>query len=77
LEREDTPSPRTAFLASQGLSNPGSLSHDGIRAVCAMALTKVPDHRQTMIVQSRPYYEQIDMALALARYEDLPEAAAS
>ena len=38
-----------------------------------MALTRVPDHRQVTIVQGRPYYEQIDMALALARYDDLPE----
>jgi hypothetical protein len=73
LEREDTPSPRVAFLASQGLSNPASLSHHDIRAVCAMALARVPDHRQVEIMQGRPYYEQIDMALALVRYEDLPE----
>jgi hypothetical protein len=73
LALEDTPAPKVAFLASRGLSNPASLSHDDIRAVCAMALARVPDHRQIMIVQSRPYYQQIDMVLALARYDDLPE----
>ena len=68
----DTSSPRVASLASQGLFDPASLSLDDVRAVCARALARVPDHRQVVIVQGRPHYEQIDMALALARYDDLP-----
>ena len=61
---------RVAALAAQGLYDPQSLSANDIRAICARALARVPNHRQLMIVQGRPYYEQLDMALALARYED-------
>ena len=75
MERGDTSGPRVAFLASQGLADPASLSLHDVRAVCAMALARVPDHRQVEIMRGRPYHEQIDMALALARYEDLPDAA--
>ena len=60
---------RVASLAAQGLFDPKSLSADEVRAICARALSRVPDHRQTMIVRGRPYYEQLDMALAYARYE--------
>jgi len=74
LALNDASSPGVALLASQGLSDPASLSLDDVRAVCARALARVPDHRQVEIVQGRPYYEQIEMALALARYDDLPEA---
>ncbi len=73
---KDTSSPRVASIASQGLLDPASLTLDDVRAVCARALARVPDHRQHAIVQARPYYEQIDMALAIARYDDLPEQAA-
>ena len=69
---KDSSSPRVAALASQGLLDPASLWLDDVRAICATALSRVPDHRQVAIVQGRPYYEQIDMALALARYDDLP-----
>lgn len=74
LALSDTSSPRVAFLASQGLADPASLSLDEVRAVCATALARVPDHRQVEIAEGRPYYEQIDMALALARYADQPDA---
>jgi hypothetical protein len=67
----DTSSSRVASLAARGLSNPASLTLDDVRAVCATALERVPDHRQVAIVHSRPHHEQIDMALALARYDDL------
>ena len=67
--------PKVASLASQGLFDPASLTLDDVRAVCAKALAHVPDHRQTEIVQARPAYEQIDIALALARYRDLPDEA--
>ncbi len=60
--------PYIASLASQGLFNPASLSLDDVRAICATALTNVPDHRRREIVQSRPAYEQVDMELAIARY---------
>ena len=73
LEPNDTSSPRVAVLASKGLADPALLSLDDVRAVCARALARVPDHRQVEIVTGRPYYEQIDMALALARYDNLPE----
>jgi len=63
-------------LASQGLLDPGSLSLDDVRAVCATALARVPDHRQREIVQARPLVEQIDMALALVRLADLTDEAA-
>ena len=59
---------QVAIIASQGLFAPRSLSADEIRAVCATALRHVPDHRQEAIVEARPRYEQIDMALAVARY---------
>lgn len=64
---KDTSSPRVASLASQGLFDPGSLSLDDVRAICATALARVPDHRQIEIVKARPLAEQIDMALAVVR----------
>jgi hypothetical protein len=64
---------KVASLASQGLFDPSSLTLDDVRAVCARALARVPDHRQHEIVQARPGFEQIDMALAVARYEGLPD----
>jgi hypothetical protein len=60
--------PKVAYLASQGLLDPASLTLDDVRAICATALARVPDHRRNEIVQSRPAHEQIDMALAVARY---------
>ena len=60
--------PNIAFLASQGLFNPASLTLDDVRAICATALTRVPDHRRREIVAARPAYEQVDMELAIARY---------
>jgi hypothetical protein len=62
--------PKVAYLASQGLLDPASLTLDDVRAICATALARVPDHRQSEIVRARPTYEQIDMALATARYND-------
>ena len=62
---KDTFSPRIASLASQGLFDPTSLSLDDVRAICATALARVPDHRQSDIVKARPLVEQIDMALAV------------
>ena len=53
-----------AKLASHGLFAPRSLSPDEVRAVCAIALMRVPDHRQVAMVAERPRYGQIDMALA-------------
>ena len=70
---DDTSGSKVALLASQGLSDPASLSRDDIRAICARALARVSDHRQVEIVRGRPYYEQIDMTLALARYDALPD----
>jgi hypothetical protein len=68
--------PKIAFLASQGLTNPASLTLDDVRAICATALARVPDHRRSEIVRSRPAYEQIDMELAIARYcDELDQAA--
>jgi hypothetical protein len=68
--------PKIAFLASQGLTNPASLTLDDVRAICATALARVPDHRRREIVRSRPAYEQIDMELAIARYcDELDQAA--
>jgi hypothetical protein len=64
---------RMAKIASRGLVAPGSLSPDEIRAVCATALMQVPDHRQAAMVEARPRYEQIDMALAVARCGDPAE----
>jgi hypothetical protein len=58
---------QVAKKASRGLFAPGSLSPDEIRAVCAAALMNVPDHRQAAMVEARPHYEQVDMALAIAR----------
>jgi hypothetical protein len=68
--------PRIAFLASQGLFDPASLTLDDVRAICATALTRVPDHRCREIVRTRPAYEQIDMVLAIARYCDERDKAA-
>ena len=72
----ETCSPRVASLASQGLFDPASLSLDDVRAVCARALARVPDHRQETIVKARPYHEQLGMALAVVRYDDLPDEVA-
>jgi len=58
---------RVASLASQGLFDPATLTLDEMRAICAAALMRVPDHRQQEIVQSRPLYEQIHVALAAIR----------
>jgi hypothetical protein len=69
----DTADPRVATMASQGLVDPTKLSPDEIRAVCASALMKLPDHRQDEIVKARPYEEQIAIALATARFSDLPD----
>ena len=71
-----TSSPRVASLASQGLLNPGSLSPDDVRAICALALSRVPDHRQSEIVKARPLVEQIDMVLAVVRVAELQDEAA-
>ena len=68
--------PKVAYLASQGLIDPASLTLDDVRAICATALARVPDHRRSQIVASRPPHEQIDMALAVARYWDRPDEAA-
>ena len=73
---KDKFSPQIASLASRGLSDPGSLSLDDVRAICATALARVPDHRQNEIVKARPLVEQIDMALAVVRLTDLPDKAA-
>jgi hypothetical protein len=62
--------PKIASLASQGLFNPASLTLDDVRAICATALARVPDHRRREIVAMRPAYEQVDMELAIARYCD-------
>jgi hypothetical protein len=64
---------RMAKIASRGLFAPRSLSPDEIRAVCATALMNVPDHRQAVMLEARPRYEQIDMALAVARCSDPAE----
>ena len=45
-------------MASQGLVDPTSLSPHEIRAVCASALAKLPDHRQKLILSSRSYVER-------------------
>jgi hypothetical protein len=63
---------RVASLASQGLFDPATLTLDEMRAICAAALMRVPDHRQQDIVQSRPLHEQIDVALAAIRLEQEP-----
>ena len=68
--------PKIASLASQGLFNPASLTLDDVRAICATALTRVPDHRRREIVRARPAYEQVDMELAIARYCDAVDKAA-
>jgi hypothetical protein len=67
---------KVASLAALGLFDPTSLTPDDVRAICATALTRVPDHRQIEIVQARPLVEQIDMALAMVRLNDLPDEAA-
>jgi hypothetical protein len=54
--------------------DPASLTLDDVRAICATALARVPDHRQMEIVRARPTHEQIDMALAIARYVELEAA---
>ena len=69
----ETAEPRVASMASQGLVDPASLSHDEIRAVCASALTKVPDHRKDEVTRARSYDEQIAIALATIRFGDLPD----
>ena len=51
--------PKVASLASQGLFDPASLTPDDVRAICATALARVPDHRQNEIVQARPFYERL------------------
>ena len=71
--RPSTDPRQVAIIASRGLFAPRSLSPDEIRAVCATALRHVPDHRQEAMVETRPRYEQIDMALAVARYCNLAE----
>ena len=68
--------PIIASLASQGLADPASLTLDDVRAICATALTRVPDHRRREIVRARPAYEQVDMELAIARYCDAVDKAA-
>lgn len=60
--KERSNHPRVGSIASQGLLTPASLSFDEIRAVCATALMKVPDHHQAVMAQARPRHEQIDMA---------------
>jgi hypothetical protein len=64
---------RLAKIASRGLFAPQSLSSDKIRAICATALMNVPDHRQAAMIEERPRYEQIDIALAVARCSDPAE----
>jgi hypothetical protein len=71
---------KIASLASQGLFDPAALTLDEMRAICAAALTRVPDHRQQEILLVRPLYEQIDIALAEIRVaegskEEVAEAA--
>ena len=64
---------KIAFLASQGLFDPATLTLDEMRAVCAAALTRVADHRQRENFQARPLYEQIDMVLAEIRVAEQPD----
>ena len=68
--------PKVAYLASQGLFNPATLTLDEMRAICAAALTRLPDHRQKEIVEARPLHEQIDIALAMVRLDKMPDEAA-
>ena len=63
---------KIASLASQGLFDPAMLTLDEMRAICAAALTRVPDHRQQENFQARPLYEQIDIALAAIRVAEQP-----
>jgi hypothetical protein len=63
---------KVASLAALGLFDPTSLTPDDVRAICATALARVPDHRQNEIMQARPLYEQIDMALATIRLGNEP-----
>ena len=69
--------PKVACLAALGLFDPTSLTADDVRAICATALARVPDHRQNEIVQARPLYEQIDMALATIRLGEQPSGDAA
>ena len=64
---------KIASLASQGLLDPATLTLDEMRAICAAALTRVPDHRQKEIFHARPLYEQIDMVLAEIRVAEQPD----
>ena len=64
---------KIAFLASQGLFDPATLTLDEMRAVCAAALTRVANHRQRENFQARPLYEQIDMVLAEIRVAEQPD----
>ena len=64
---------KIASLASQGLFDPAALTLDEMRAICAAALTRVPDHRQQEIFHARPLYEQIDMVLAEIRVAEQPD----
>ena len=68
---------KVASLAALGLFDPTSLTPDDVRAICATALARVPDHRQSEIVQARPLYEQIDMALATIRLDERPNEEAA
>ena len=63
---------RVASLPSQGLFDPARLTFDEMRAICAAALIRVPNHRQQEIVQSRPFYGQIDVALEAIRLRQQP-----
>ena len=58
---------KVASLASQGLFDPATLTFDEMRAVCAAALMRVPDHRQQEISHAGALSEQIDVALAAIR----------
>ena len=58
---------RVASLASQGLFDPATLTLDEMRAICAAALMRVPDHRQQEISDAGALSEQIDTALAAIR----------
>ena len=67
--------PKVASLASQGLFDPASLTLDDVGRsapeLWRASLTIAKPRSCT-----RPAYEQIDIALALARYRDLPDEAA-
>ncbi len=55
------------FLGLARSLRPATLTLDEMRAICAAALMRVPDHRQQGISEARPLYEQIDLALAAIR----------